>query len=345
MLWSALIFAALADAQGFLNGLNHLRFGCSQITIERLDPLVEPGKAPTAHMHQIVGGNAFNVTMPVTDIAQLATCTTCGPADDFSNYWTANLYFQAKNGSYKRVPQIPNRFLFNDRFTTQTSGGVTVYYISPGKGKVTAFKPGFRMFVGDVARRTPLYKTQSCFRCFSGPNFGGDDAAPAPTAGATLRPCPGGIRSNVLYPTCWDGKEPGQPQPQGPRRVPHRGPSTFLSTGNCPASHPVKIPQLMLEIVWDTTGFNDKALWPATGQPFVLSTGDTTGYGQHGDYVFGWKGDALQRAMDVANGCFAADCGNQKTQSIDDAKRCKISKKVREEVDGWFDMLPGMAMK
>jgi hypothetical protein len=141
MLWSALVFAALADAQGFLNGLNHLRFGCSQITIERLDPLVEPGKAPTAHMHQIVGGNAFNVTMPVTDIAQLATCTTCGPADDFSNYWTANLYFQAKNGSYKRVPQVPNRFLFNDRFTTQTSGGVTVYYISPGKGKVTAFKP------------------------------------------------------------------------------------------------------------------------------------------------------------------------------------------------------------
>ena len=33
------------------------------------------------------------------------------------------------------------RFLFNDKFTTQTAGGVTVYYISPGKGKVTAFKP------------------------------------------------------------------------------------------------------------------------------------------------------------------------------------------------------------
>jgi hypothetical protein len=141
MLWFALIFAGLADAQGFLNGLNHLRFGCSQITIERLDPLVEPGRMPTAHMHQVVGGNAFNVTMPTTDISQVATCTTCGPADDFSNYWTANLYFRAQNGSYKRVPQIPNRFLFNDRFTTQTNGGVTVYYISPGKGKVTAFKP------------------------------------------------------------------------------------------------------------------------------------------------------------------------------------------------------------
>src|SRR4051812_39731294 len=35
MLWSALAFAALAEAQGLLGGLNHLRFGCSQITIER----------------------------------------------------------------------------------------------------------------------------------------------------------------------------------------------------------------------------------------------------------------------------------------------------------------------
>ena len=153
MLWSAIILAALAEAQS-LQGLNHLRFGCSQITIERLDPLVEPGKMPTSHMHQVVGGNVFNVTMPTTDVSQAASCTTCGPADDFSNYWTANLYFKALNGTFKRVPQVPNRFLFNDRFTTQTNGGVTVYYISPGKGKVTAFKPVRAIITG--ALHTPI---------------------------------------------------------------------------------------------------------------------------------------------------------------------------------------------
>ena len=110
MLWSALAFAALADAQGFMQGLNHLRFGCSQLTVERLDPLVNPGELPTPHIHQVVGGNAFNASMPNTDIAKIATCTTCGPAEDFSNYWTANVYFQARNGSYKRVPQVPNRY-------------------------------------------------------------------------------------------------------------------------------------------------------------------------------------------------------------------------------------------
>jgi len=62
------------------------------------------------------------------------------------------------------------------------------------------------MFVGDVQRRKSLYKTQSCFRCFSGKNFGGDDAAPCTDArrdfeGFPTQACPGGIRSNVLYPT------------------------------------------------------------------------------------------------------------------------------------------------
>jgi hypothetical protein len=78
-----------------------------------------------------------------------------------------------------------------------------VYYVSPGKGKVTAFKPvskrhrddwddilsantqGFRMLVGDANKRvqgTNSLKSQTCFRCYSGPNFGGDNAAPCQDA-------------------------------------------------------------------------------------------------------------------------------------------------------------------
>ncbi len=139
-----LALTALAHAipqGGGGNGATMLRFGCSQIIIDRVDPLVNPSQIPSPHMHQIVGGDAFNASIASTDVANLASCTTCGYADDFSNYWTANLYFKARNGSYKRVPQIPNRELFNDKFTTQTTGGFVVYYVSDGKGKTTAFKP------------------------------------------------------------------------------------------------------------------------------------------------------------------------------------------------------------
>jgi hypothetical protein len=90
----------------------------------------------------------------------------------------------------------------------------------------------------------------------------------------------------------------------------------------------------MLEVVWDTTGFNNKAEWPTDGsQPFVLSTGDPTGLGQHADYVFGWKDNSLQKAMDTS-GCMGASCASLKQLKIDDAKKCAVKPVVQENHDG-----------
>jgi hypothetical protein len=40
------------------------------------------------------------------DLAALSTCTSCQFTEDFSNYWTAVLFFRARNGTFKRVPQL-----------------------------------------------------------------------------------------------------------------------------------------------------------------------------------------------------------------------------------------------
>jgi hypothetical protein len=114
-----------------------------------------------------------------------------------------------------------------------------------------------------------------------------------------------------------------------------------------------------IQIVWDTRRFNNKADWPADGsQPFVLFTGDNTGYalsdealdglltirsyGQHGDYVFGWKDTSLQKAMDEALGCMGASCGGLETQQLDDGNKCTVKRRVTEDHDGWMVSLPGM---
>jgi hypothetical protein len=44
-------FGLLATANAGL-----LRFGCAQLTVQRLDPLVNPGSNPSPHLHQIIGG-------------------------------------------------------------------------------------------------------------------------------------------------------------------------------------------------------------------------------------------------------------------------------------------------
>lgn len=73
--------------------------------------------------------------MASTDVSKLASCTSCTFNEDFSNYWTANIYFRARNGTYKRVPQMANQAIGS------ANGGVTVYYTAPGPKQVTAFKP------------------------------------------------------------------------------------------------------------------------------------------------------------------------------------------------------------
>jgi hypothetical protein len=106
-----------------------------------------------------------------------------------------------------------------------------------------------------------------------------------------------------------------------------------MSSGPCPASHPVKLPQLMYEVMWDTTVFNDKSLWPKDGsQPFVYSMGDGTGYGQHGDYLFGWKEGVLQKALDAR--CSGNNCKTLKTQAASVSTACAKGQAVKEPVEG-----------
>ncbi|KAH8205312.1 hypothetical protein TruAng_000559 [Truncatella angustata] len=344
---------AVPQGGGGGGGTTMLRFGCPQLVIDRLDPLVNPGSVPSPHVHQIVGGNGFNASMTTSDVSTTATCTTCSFADDFSNYWTANLYFKARNGTYKRVPQRGAALQFSDTYSNKMADGILVYYVSAQPGSITAFKPGFRMLVGDPLQRSrpdTTLKKQNCYRCYTGPNYGGDVSAPCQdatldTEKLPAKQCKGGIRSNIHFPTCWDGKNLDSPDHKSHVAYPVSGPATFLSLGGaCPSTHPVRIPQLMYEVVWDTTPFNNANDWPTDGsQPFYLSTGDNTGLGQHADYVFGWKGDALQKAMDTSN-CMGAKCANLKTQQINDGSKCAVQKVVNEDHDGWIKELPGMSM-
>ncbi|KAG4441672.1 hypothetical protein IFR05_002879 [Cadophora sp. M221] len=108
----------------------------------------------------------------------------------------------------------------------------------------------------------------------------------------------------------------------------------FSPAKPCPATYPVRVPQLAYETLWDTTQF-DK-LWSADGSnPFVLSFGDAKRYKTHADYMFWWKCDSLQRAMDSS--CMFQACENRKplkSQSVADMNKCFVKTLVKENIYG-----------
>jgi len=67
------------------------------------------------------------------------------------------------------------------------------------------------------------------------------------------------------------------------------------NTGNCPSTHPVRIPAVFYEILFSVVQLK---LPHGNGvQPFVLAMGDPTGYGLHGHFLNGWDVTILQAAM------------------------------------------------
>jgi hypothetical protein len=134
----------------------------------------------------------------------------------------------------------------------------------------------------------------------------------------------------LIGPRCWDGVNLDSPDHQSHMY------NTIVSNGftnapKCPTSHPVRMPQVTYETVWDTTKFN--SLWTSgAANPFVWSF-EGTGAGTHADYMFGWKGDALQRAMNKSE-CFYDGCGSITKQAMATANQCAIKNMVNEETEG-----------
>jgi len=291
---------------------------CVPLTIQRSDPIVNPG-VPGGHVHSVIGGNAFKRTMGAMD-ANNATATTCDKAIDHSNYWVPSLYHQRPDKMWELVPWR----------------GSAVYYLlracnySPTAKNCNdapipmAFPYGFRMVAGDPFRRTynesdKAQKAVSMVCLGEGGRFNG-----LPPHRCDV------IRAQVFFPSCWDGKNLDTPDHKSHVAYPAIG---DYNGGVCPESHPVALFSIFFEFFFVTESVNDTK--------FAFANGDPTGYGYHGDFVMGWTNrDLLQTAHHDCVG--PSDCpklGNQPSQS-----RPLIYPAVYEEeigLHGPITVLPG----
>lgn len=307
--------AALTNAY-FLMGLEN------PITIERLDPIVNPG-THSSHVHTVFGGSNFGMNTNTARLRQ-SQCTSIPIPQDKSNYWIPTLYFEWANGSFSSV-----------------SGGAVVYYLFDDKpGTTTAFPDDFRMLSGDPMLRTydPNSHAQQAvtFLCL---DFNGvttrHNEIPS-------KRCPSGVRSQINFQSCWDGKNVDSPDHKSHVAYQANGPDS----GGCKdPNFPITIPRVFMEMYQATNEF-DKYRSQAKNpdQPFVFSNGDPTGYGYHGDFFNGWDSGVLQKVVDGCNCNIYGDpqcCADKGIFNLTKGKKCFITPTVDEPTTGMLPKLPG----
>lgn len=212
-------------------------------------------------------------------------------------------------------------------------------HISNPTEKLHAFPPGFRMLAGNPWFRTDKTSTIKNARAINYACISPHKSNPE-TFGFPKINCELGLRLQVFFPSCWDGKNIDSEDHKS-----HVAYPDDINYGICPKSHPKRLISLFYEVLFDINKFKDE--WTPNGKdvPWVLSHGDATGFGLHGDFLNGWHQPTLQKAIDTCldvNGDYK-DCRAFDNLRVEDkvAGECFLTEAVNEKITGWLPALPG----
>jgi hypothetical protein len=231
----------------------------------QVDPIVNPGPAgtPSAHMHDFFGNTSTGSDS--TYSSMLAAGTTCPFSADTAGYW------------------VPSLLDEHDQYIEPEL--MIVYYRNRPieYGTTMVFPPDFRMIAGGEGTYPHAYWT-----CDGQSDGALETRAPSPPDCGDDR-----VKLQVFFPSCWDGTRIDSAN--------HRdhvayafdeddGTSTDIGDDVCPASHPVKIPQLHLRVIYPARD----------GARYHLADHASIG---HADFWNTWGQAALEQAV---MGCLRA---------------------------------------
>jgi Domain of unknown function (DUF1996) len=246
--------------------LGSFRVECTLVRQQRVDPIVAWGKV-SHHLHDFFGNTSVVATSTYESLR--GGRSTCSAAGDRAGYWLPTL--MTPRGERVR----PDRFV--------------VYYRNrPVRyGRTAAFPRGLRLVAGGT------FPT-AYWTCEGEPDAAIESRkAKIPDCGGNVR-----IKAHVFFPSCWDGEHVDA---SDHRRhlvygLDRRGRVSVTDPDRCPASHPVKVPQLDMRVVYPVSD----------GRDYRLSDGRAV---PHADYFNAWEPRALQKLVAECLGRAGRSCG------------------------------------
>jgi hypothetical protein len=252
------------------------------------DPIVYPGKAGEAMVHDFFGNTNTNASSTY-DSLNSNKATTCDSTADRSAYWAPQL----KRASGIINPTFEKTYYKDDH-------DVASYPIH-------AIPLGLQMLAGDHMGTSP--NPHINFLCLGTGNYTTTMPTSCPAVSGSGEPST--LNISVHFPDCWDGVNlvpnlgSGRANrmkglmkaASGALNVAYRN-----SDGTCPAGYPVKIPELQLNISYPLGDDPDLTTAQLSLDP-ILQNGQWVPqwgsmYTAHGDFFNAWHAQSMQFIVD-----------------------------------------------
>ncbi|MES2547633.1 MAG: DUF1996 domain-containing protein [Pseudomonadota bacterium] len=251
------------------SGAGEFRIGCKVSHMSNDDPLVYPNQQGAAHHHTFFGNTSVNYKSDLMTLSSTGNSTCTGGIANRSAYWIPSIIDTSTNTAI-----VPDD---------------TGFYYKAGNidGTLIVAPPkGLRMIAGNSKATSESTSSGHNYSCLPGPNstrqtWPWNKSFPA---GAN---CEAGdlLIVQVPFPQCWDGKNLDSPNHQDHMAYPsHR--TDQLPNFYCPATHPVAIPMITVNVKFNITKANQTATWRLASDNYDKSL--PGGYSLHSDWVNGW---------------------------------------------------------
>jgi hypothetical protein len=223
------------------------------------DPIVFPGQPGRSHLHVFFGNTGTTGNSTPSSIANSGNSTCRGGILNRSAYWVPAM-IDTRNGAPVRPKDAGFYYKLGYRGVSNAS--------------VQTPPQGLRMIAGDTNNSSPRGPINYFCHGVSGDSMDGP----------SIPNCPVGseVWQVIWFPQCWDGVNLDSPD--------HKSHMAYANNG-CPASHPVPLPEITLNVVYTVTEANSPLRWRLSSDNYSSSL--PGGYSSHGDWMNGWRPDII----------------------------------------------------
>ncbi|NVJ59364.1 MAG: DUF1996 domain-containing protein [Gammaproteobacteria bacterium] len=270
------------------------------------DALVSPGQPNAAHLHMYLGNTSTDNSTTIDSLASSGTGTCEGSFLNRSGYWMPAMLYPTDNAEAPFGLVMP----------FQGDEAPNVYYKSAVDDTMTIQRmpSGLRMISGSASANpaNPQDVGIVRWRCESWTITSSDDFVPH------VPRCLVGdwVRAMVFFPPCWDGENLSAANHKDHMAFPTWTAELGL---HCPASHPVALPQVQFEVVYEVTTENsfphgDSRMWRLASDSYEVTDSSPGGYSFHADWMLSWHPEIIdawtEHCVRQGRHCSAGQLGN-----------------------------------